>query len=63
MNKQEFEKQIKACKSISKDLDEYTKLATRVILTYASRNRLNYGESLDVYTEIVKSININNKTK
>ena len=63
MNKQEFEKQIKSCKSIAKDQDEYTKLATRVILNYASKNKLNYGESLDVYSEIVKSINIKNKQK
>lgn len=61
MNKQEFEKQIKACKSISKTQEEYQEIATKVIQKYADENNLNYGQGLDVYKEVVN--NIKNKQK
>lgn len=56
MNKQEFEKQIKACKSISKTQEEYTYGATKVIQKYANENHIDYGRALEVYKEVINNI-------
>lgn len=61
MNKQEFEQQIKSCKSVAKTQEEYQDIATKVIQRYADENNLNYGQGLESYKEVVN--NIKNKMK